>query len=92
MTPQEKQQLNEVYEFIQSLKRSSSIPRDIDQSFRERFLKGLIKFEPTTDIHATDRDQTTSAGGGDSVPQIFTDLTKVFDPNTGTYKYYPYYQ
>jgi hypothetical protein len=69
-----------------------SIPRGFDQSVRERFLGGLIKFEKETDIAATDRHQIlTNDPGGTAVPQNFTNLTKVLDPNTGTYKYYPYY-
>jgi len=41
MTPQEKQQLNELLNWKKSLERSATIPLDIDQSFRNRFLSKL---------------------------------------------------
>lgn len=37
MTPEEKQQLQELLDFKKSLEMSSSIPLSIDQAFRERF-------------------------------------------------------
>lgn len=37
MTPEQLQKLNEVYDFVQSLKASATIPYEVDGAFRERF-------------------------------------------------------
>lgn len=37
MTPQEKQEFNEMKAFIESLKSSSTIPLQVDAAFRDRF-------------------------------------------------------
>ncbi len=77
-------------EIINTLGFSSRIPLPIDQSLRERFLKNLLRTYNTSEITPADRDQSTSAGGGDLVPQVFTGLIKC-DFN-GVIVYIPYYQ
>lgn len=81
-------------EIIKTLGFSSSIPLPIDQAFRDRFKNLLKTFTTysTSEIAPADRDQTTSAGGGDLVPQVFTGLKKVLDPDTGQFIYLAYYQ
>lgn len=81
-------------EIIKTLGMSSQIPLPIDQAFRERFSNLLKTFKTysVSEIAPADRDQTTSAGGGDSVPQVFTGLKKVLDPDTGQFIYLAYYQ
>jgi hypothetical protein len=81
-------------EIIKTLGFSSSIPLPIDQAFRERFSNLLKTFKtyPTSELAPADRDQTTSAGGGDLVPQVFTGLKKVLDPDTNQFIYIAYYQ
>lgn len=43
MTPEQEQKLNEVYELVQSLKNSTTIPLEVDAAFRTRLteLSGL---------------------------------------------------
>ena len=41
MTPEQSQKLNELYEFMQSLKNSTTIPYEVDGAFRDR-LKDLF--------------------------------------------------
>lgn len=77
-------------EIIKVLGMSSQIPLPIDQALRERFIKNLLITYKSSEITPADRDQTTSAGGGDLVPQVFTGLIKA-DFN-GVTVYLPYYQ
>lgn len=81
-------------EIIKVLGMSSQIPLPIEQAFRERFNNLLKTFKTysTSEIAPADRDQTTSAGGGDLVPQVFTGLKKVLDPDTNQFIYIAYYQ
>jgi len=37
MTPEEKQKLDEMYQFVQDLRASASIPFDVDRAFADRF-------------------------------------------------------
>lgn len=67
-----------------------SVPASFEGAIRDRLIQNLIITKPTTDIDPDDRDQTTSAGGGDLVPQVFTGLIKA-DFN-GVTVYIPYYQ
>ena len=62
MTPQERQQLKEVYEFIQNLKRSSTIPLAFDQAFRKRFGIGDAVLKRST-IASTTYDQAVNEAG-----------------------------
>ena len=41
MTPEQERKLNEVYDFIQSLRNSASIPYDVDGAFRKRFITDI---------------------------------------------------
>lgn len=77
-------------EIINTLGFSSRIPLPIDQAIRDRFLKNLIRTYNTSEITPADRDQSTSAGGGDLVPQVFTGLIK--GDFNGVIVYIPYYQ
>lgn len=86
MTPEQQQQLNEVYEFVQSLKRSSSIPREIDQSFRDRFLKTVSSLS-TSSKSASSENQAVNEGGAATysvlkVPDAFLQV------NVGSTTYY----
>lgn len=94
MTPEQELKLNELYDFMQNLKRSSHVPREVDQSFRERFKDLLKTFTPylTSEIQPSDKEQVTSGGGGETVPLPFTGLKKVLDPDTNSFIYLAYYQ
>lgn len=81
MTPQEKRQLDEVYEFIQSLKRSSSIPREIDQSFRERFINGIqtgSEIALSAKVNSSENQGVNEAGASTysvlAVPDVFLEV------------------
>lgn len=45
MTPEQERKLNEVYEFIQLLKNSASIPHEVDGAFRDRFASDFVTME-----------------------------------------------
>lgn len=77
-------------ELNKTLGMSGQIPLPIDQAFRERFLQNLFVTFKTSDITPADRDQVTSAGGGDLVPQVFTGLVRT--NFNGAIIYIPYYQ
>lgn len=82
-------------EIIKVLGMSSQIPLPIDQAFRERFsnLLKTFKLYPTSEIAPGDRDQVLSADPtGVLVPQVFTGLKKVLDPDTNQFIYIAYYQ
>lgn len=65
MTPEQEQKLNEVYEFIQSLKNSASIPLDVDAAFRERlFSSRRLQDIPSALSNAPRSAVTAPAGGG----------------------------
>lgn len=90
MTPEQEQKLNEVYEFIQSLKRSSSIPREIDQSFKERFLSSFGGITTSTKGATTENQAVNEAGSSSysvlKAPDGFVEV-KI----SGTTYYIPYY-
>lgn len=89
MTPEQEQKLNEVYDFIQSLKANATIPIEVDAAFRTRLA-------PTLDL-------VTSAKTAGSENQLVNEAGSAaysvlkppdgFDEREdgGTTKYYPYY-
>lgn len=91
MSPEQLQQFNEMYQWFKNMQKSSSIPLPTHQAITERYLNGLLKSKGITDINASNREQTTSVGGGDLVPQTFTDLIKIEHPVTKITIYIPYY-
>lgn len=94
MTPEQSHQFNEMYEWFKQMQKSSAIPRSTEVALTERIFnhKDLIITLPVSDILPADRDQTTSAGGGDLVPQVPTGLQKCLIQGESAYKYFPFYQ
>ena len=66
MTPQEKQQFDKMYQDIQSIKNSASIPYEIDSAFRERF--NIASFTPLTGSakNATSENKAVNESGAGS--------------------------
>lgn len=82
-------------EITKTLGFSSNIPREVDQAFRERFKSLFNTFQTysSSEIAPDDRDQSLTADPtGTLVPQVFTGLKKVLDPDTGQFIYLAYYQ
>jgi hypothetical protein len=70
MTPEERTKLNELYDFMQSLKESSAIPQDVDAAFRER-LKDLLVIEVST--KDADSEDVTVDEAGAATYQVMND-------------------
>ena len=66
MNPEQEAKLNEIYEFMQSLKNSATIPYEIDASFRDRFITNLVlsDFGVPNDIANAPRTAVTAPSGG----------------------------
>ena len=80
MTPEEKQQLNELMNFMQALKNSASIPYDVDSAFRTRLSDlsanapaGLAN-APLTAITAPSGGVTIDSQARTAINTIITDL------------------
>lgn len=79
MTPEQLQKLNEVYDFVQSLKSDTTIPLDVDSAFRRRF-DGLfpvpVGFEdaPLPSISAPTGGLTQDAEARTTINTIITRL------------------
>lgn len=58
-----KQQVKELKDWKKSLERSSSIPLNIDQSFKERFINTLTKQVVADSKSATSENQAVDEGG-----------------------------
>lgn len=89
MTPEQESKLNEVFDFIQSLKSSTSIPFEVDGAFRDRFgdLAGLALSAKV----ATTENQAVDEGGSATYnvlkePDGFLEVAI-----NGTTYYLPYY-
>lgn len=87
MSPENLQKLNEVYEFMQQLKSSSSIPQDVDGAFRDRLQLGG-KISSKTVASET---QAVNEGGSASynVPKLHDGYKQETINNTVIYL--PYY-
>lgn len=90
MTPEQEQKLNEVYEFIQSLKTSNSVPFEVDSALRERLLGDRSELEKSSK-GATSENKTVDESGSSSYavldkPDGFLEVTV-----SGTRYYIPYY-
>lgn len=68
MTPEQEQKLNEMYAFIQSLKNTTTIPLEIDQSFKSRFASsfGLT----ASSKGATSENKTVNESGASTYPVL----------------------
>lgn len=73
MTPEQEQKLNEVYEFIQSLKNDASIPFEIDTAFRARFLPSGFR-PPLTAVTAPSGGATVDSNARTAINSIITRL------------------
>lgn len=62
MTPEERQQLRELMDWKQSLEMSHTIPLNIDQSFRGRFINDIIQ-PASSSKSATSENQAVNEGG-----------------------------
>lgn len=64
MTQEQERKLNELYEFMQSLKTSTTIPLPVDESFRDRFqIANLAKLQFQTTKNASTETQAVNEGG-----------------------------
>ena len=63
MTPEQQKQLTDLVEWKKSLETSSTIPLNIDQSFRERFTSDLTGTMTTSGKGATSDNQNVNEGG-----------------------------
>lgn len=89
MTPEQEQKLNEVYESIQNLKSSSTIPFDVDGAFRDR-LAGSLGLTVSSKGATEENQAVDEAGSGTysvlGVPSGFLEINI-----SGTTYYLPYY-
>jgi phosphoribosylformylglycinamidine (FGAM) synthase-like amidotransferase family enzyme len=88
MTPQERQEFEEMKIFIQSLKNSATIPFDVDTAFTDRL--NINALEAQTAKTPTSEDLSITVG--------LTTYTPLGSPNgfqllndNGIIKYFPYY-
>jgi len=91
MTPEQEQKLNEVYEFIQSLKAHTTIPYEVEQAFRQRLEIDSIPLV-TTDVKGADSEDLTINEGGAATKIALNDpvgFTAI--KSGGTTRYYPYF-
>jgi hypothetical protein len=89
MTPEQEQKLNEVYEFTQSLKSSSSIPYDVDGAFRDRLRNIFALYVSSKSADSEDQSVNEAGSGTYSVmgdPDGFLEITV-----DGTLYYIPYF-
>lgn len=78
MTPEELQKLNEVYEFMESLKASTTIPKDVDGAFRKRFENTQGVSVSSKDADSEDKSVDESGSSSYNVltePDIFLQVT-----------------
>lgn len=62
MTPEEKQQLREIYAFMKSLMSSTTIPLPVDNAFRDR-LSNLSEIISLSSKSSTSENQAVDEGG-----------------------------
>lgn len=65
MSPEDRRKLNEVYDFIQLLKSSSTIPLDVDRAFRKRLNVGESDFDVELQVptDTSNMQKTVNEGG-----------------------------
>lgn len=84
MTPEQEQKLNEVYDFIQSLKANATIPIEVDAAFRTR-LAANLGMETSAKSIGSENQLVNEAGSGTysvlTTPDIFLEI----DINGTTY-------
>lgn len=89
MTPEQETKLNEVYDFVQSLKNSTTIPLEVDTAFRERLtsISGLVVSGKT----ASSEDVSINEGGL-ALHTVLDDPVGFLQIDIGSATYYlPYY-
>lgn len=74
MTPEQEQKLNDLYDFVQSLKAASSIPMEVDAAFRTR-LADIVSFRVGAKGADTEDVSINEAGAASHVvlndPDVF---------------------
>ena len=89
MTPEEKQKLNEVYEFMQALKNSTTIPFEVDRAFRDRF-RDILLLEVSS--KGVDTEDVTIDAGSINVYTAMDDPDGFIQTTlSGTTYYIPYF-
>ncbi len=90
MTPEEKQMLKEVYEFMKSWNNSATISTQNDQAIRARFFGSSPELKASSKAAGSENQGVAESGSASysvlSPPDGFDER----DDN-GTTKYYPYY-
>jgi hypothetical protein len=88
MTPEERQQFQEMYNWFKQMQFSHSVPRSTEMALRER-LKDMVETELfDSSVNPNTKEQVlVNDPGGTLVPQVFSG----FDTNEAGTKLYPYY-
>lgn len=81
MTPDERKKLNEVYDFIQSLKRYSEIPLDVEQSFFRRLGLANVPTLASSSVTVASFTQAVNEAGAGSynVAKRMTGFITIYD-------------
>lgn len=89
MTPEQEQKLDELYEFMESMKASASIPFEVDAALRDRLsaLTGLT----VSGKGANSEDQTVDEAGAASYAVLNDPVGFLQVDIGGTTYYLPYY-
>lgn len=70
MTPEQERKLNEVYEFVQSMRAAGTLPYEVEQALRTRFDGGLGL---TVSTKGVDTEDVTVNEGGSSSYAVMND-------------------
>lgn len=73
MTPEQQQQLKELYDFMQALKAQTTIPFDVDRALRQRLLEKLNN-RPQTAIDSPSGGGTIDTEARAAIDSLITTL------------------
>ncbi len=91
MTPDQIQKLNEVYDFIQKMKASSTIPLDVDRAIRDRLGLSGIPLGAVSAKTANSEDVTVNEAGAGTYA-VMNDPVGFLEITLGSTTYYvPYF-
>lgn len=89
MKPEDLQKLNEVYDFMQSLKSANTIPLEIDRSFKSRFSQNLGINASSKSASSENQHVDESGSSGYNVLKSPDGFDQRVD--NGVTKHYPYF-